>query len=191
MYLSTCGETLLTAPFDTFDYVLYITDGITRFKVICHKCVLLAHSLKLRELINNENFFDLEIELNPGYIMPALELIQYMYLKNPKLISQVSKVLTLCCTFEMSKDYSAIRNCQKSSAPQITSQNFTNVHLHVLNTEPESATLSDNFFSCVKPGQGLSITTIAPKVKKAKPKKTRFFSLSTYPRRRTRSNRRY
>ena len=83
----SCGAVLLKGPVDSFDYCLYITDTKKTIKIYCHRSVLLAHSVKMRELITSENFFDLTIEVKPGYLGSMIELLQFMYLKNIALIS--------------------------------------------------------------------------------------------------------
>jgi hypothetical protein len=140
----SCGSTLLKAPLSTFDYVLYITDGINTVKVLCHKCVLLAHSSRMMELITNENFFDLEISVLPGYITSALELIQYMYLKDPSYVSDVGKVLQLCGMFHMSSDHFAIRNFVSTQPLAVTTQ----LNLYY-NGAVENGNFINDFLPCI------------------------------------------
>ena len=103
--IPTCGLALLSSPKETFDFVLKVTDGKQAAKVPCHRCVLVAHSLKLRDFITCENYFELTIKLLPGYIPALLELVQYMYLKDHTLITDIQKVLELCGTLHMKLDH--------------------------------------------------------------------------------------
>jgi len=103
--IPSCGLSLLQAPLDTFDYALFLTDRKIKIKIQCHRCVLLAHSERLRDLICNENFFDLDVCVQPGYLTAAVEVIQYMYLKDPTLITCVDKVLDMCGMFHMQLDH--------------------------------------------------------------------------------------
>jgi len=95
---------------NTFDYVVRITsDQKLVVHINCHRCVLLAHSGQMRTLINNENYWDMDIRVRPGYVAAAAELIQYMYLKDSSLITEKNKVLELCALFEMPLDHFLIR----------------------------------------------------------------------------------
>lgn len=187
MNIPSCGESLLKSPINTFDYVLCITDGTVTVKVLCHKCVLLTHSPKLQELINNENFFDLEIEVKPGYITATLELIQYMYLKNPKLFTDQVKVLQVCGMFYMNQDYRLIRN-----SPPVTQENnnFTNIILQVGEAHPSvTARLLTDFLKCVE--MSANVMAVQEVVKVDKTKKRLVINCRMFPRRRTRSNKLY
>jgi hypothetical protein len=124
--IPSCGLSLLKSPRDTFDYVLFITDDTVTVKVLCHKCVLLSHSERLRELISGENYFDLDIKVKKGYISSLLELIQYMYLKDPMLISNSDKILELCGMFHMELDHFIIRT---NKAVQLNTYPMTSVVL--------------------------------------------------------------
>jgi hypothetical protein len=124
--IPSCGLTLLKSPKDTFDYVLYITDDTVTVKVLCHKCVLLSHSERLRELISGENYFDLDIKVKKGYISSLLQLIQYMYLKDPMLISNSDKILELCGMFHMELDHFIIRT---NKAVQLNTYPMTSIVL--------------------------------------------------------------
>lgn len=108
--IPSCGLALLKGPIASFDYVLRLTSNEKTFVHInCHRCVLLAHSKQMCNLICNENFWDMDIKVKPGYISAAIELIQYMYLKDISLITEKSKILELCAVFEMSLDFFLIR----------------------------------------------------------------------------------
>jgi hypothetical protein len=108
--IPSCGLALLRGPLDSFDYVLRITSNEKTFVHInCHRCVLLAHSKKMSDLIRNENFWDMDIKVRPGYISAVIELIQYMYLKDISLVTEKSKILELCGLFEMPLDFFLIR----------------------------------------------------------------------------------
>jgi hypothetical protein len=108
--IPSCGLALLKGPLNSFDYVLRITSNDQNFVHInCHRCVLLAHSATMSDLIRNENFWDMDIKVEPGYISATIELIQYMYLKDITLISNKAKVLELCALFEMPLDFFLIR----------------------------------------------------------------------------------
>ena len=106
----SCGQTLLKGPKDIFDYCLYITDHKKTVKIYCHRSVLLSHSITMRNLIGAENFFDLTIEVKPGFLASMIELIQYMYLKNIALISNREKMLELCALLKMKKEYVLVNN---------------------------------------------------------------------------------
>jgi hypothetical protein len=108
--IPSCGLSLLQGPLDAFDYVLWLTDGEQQIKVLAHRCVLLAHSEKMRELITGENFFECTIKVKPGYLTACLELLQFMYMKDPRLIHHVDQVLELCGMFRMPYDHIAIRD---------------------------------------------------------------------------------
>ncbi len=111
--IPSCGLALLQAPQSTFDYVLHLTEGESpdapRARVLTHRCVLLAHSEMMQSLINDTTFFDLTINLQPGYLGACIELLQFMYVKDPDLLSDVDKVLHLCGTFQMPYCHLVIR----------------------------------------------------------------------------------
>ncbi len=108
--MESCGLRLLRGPRNAFDYVLKITsDGKQFVNLACHRCVLIAHSAKFAELITSENYWDMEINVKPGYVSAVVELIQFMYLKDPRLLTQTQKVLELCGLFDMSSEHFAIR----------------------------------------------------------------------------------
>lgn len=111
MRLMSCGESLLFSQPKTFDFLLLLTtDDYNRVSVPCHRCILLTHSPKLAQLIKNDNYFSLEIKLQPGFILAFLELVRYMYLKEPARITQTEKVLRLCSFLEMSNDHFLVRS---------------------------------------------------------------------------------
>jgi hypothetical protein len=87
-YPPSCGLTLLRAPRSTRDYWLELTSH-DEFSVTvhCHRCVLLAHATTLQEYLTGENYWNMSIKVKPGYVSAAAELIQFMYLKNPRLIT--------------------------------------------------------------------------------------------------------
>jgi hypothetical protein len=101
----SCGLRLLSAPRECFDYCLYITDSKKIVKVYCHRSVLLAHSIRMRELITPENYFDLTITVLIGYVGSMLELIQFMYLKNTGLFTNREKILELCAVLKMKPEF--------------------------------------------------------------------------------------
>ena len=105
--IPSCGKTLLQS--NSWDYTLYITDGKEQYAVRTHKCVLLAHSEKMRELIGGSTFFECSIQLHKGYITACLELLQYLYMKAPSMIKQVDKVLELCGMFRIPYEHIVIR----------------------------------------------------------------------------------
>jgi hypothetical protein len=61
-------------------------------------------------LITAENFFDLTISVKPGYIGSMLELLQYLYLKNLGLLSNIPKILELCALLKMPQDFARASN---------------------------------------------------------------------------------
>lgn len=124
----SCGLTLLQGDKSEFDYVVYVTDGFGSVKIPCHRCILTVHSERLRDLMKNENFFDMVIRVKPGYIGAVIELIQYMYLKDHTLISDSVKVLEICGMFHMKADHFMIRN---RMVPSVTNQyDVVDVQLH-------------------------------------------------------------
>ena len=123
--VSSCGLTLLKAPQDTFDYVLYLHDRTQTIKIFCHRAVLLAHSIKMKELMTAENYFELTINVLPGYLGAAVELIQYLYLKDPTLITDEDKMLKMCALFGMPLDHYLIRSHQLEKVNE-----YDNIHIH-------------------------------------------------------------
>lgn len=117
--MESCGKILLRGPRNAFDYVLKVTsDGRQFIKLFCHRCVLVAHSPRLSELITNENFWDMVIRVKPGYVAAAIELIQFMYLKDVNLITDRIKVLELCGVFEMPREHAIINNAPLPVEPE-------------------------------------------------------------------------
>ncbi len=109
--IPSCGLALLQGG--SFDYVLRISSDDKQYiHINCHRSVLTAHSSALRELISGDNFWDMDIKVRPGYVSAAIELVQYMYLKDPVLISQREKVIELCSLFGMPLDYFLIREAK-------------------------------------------------------------------------------
>jgi len=143
--IPSCGLTLLSGPKNAFDYVLRITSDDKQFvQINCHRCVLIAHSPQLGNLINGENFFDMSIKVKFGYIGACLELIQYFYLKDPSLISEKEKILELCGLFEMSLDHFLIRE-NKSE----TLDRYPMIKLNIMADESSSITTLD-FLKCIE-----------------------------------------
>jgi hypothetical protein len=104
--LPSCGYIMLTSPQDTFDFNLKISDGNVTILVKCHKAVLRSHSSLFRQEIYGENYFQLFLNVQPGCLAATIELIQYMYLKNPDLINSDSKLIAKQAGFlKMSMDY--------------------------------------------------------------------------------------
>lgn len=112
--IPSCGTTLLQAHRDTFDYVLTVYDSQKKVTVFVHRCVLLAHSKKMRELINDENYFSMSIKIKDGYLPAMLELIQYLYLKDPGLVTHKDKILEVCGLLQMDLEHFMIRTTQKA-----------------------------------------------------------------------------
>ena len=107
----SCGAALLRGPRECFDYVLFVTDGSTTAKVLCHKGVLMCHSPKFRELIVTDNYFALDVRVQPGFLPAMLELLQYLYLKDPSLLaSPRSKLLQLCAWLQMPQEFLQLRD---------------------------------------------------------------------------------
>jgi hypothetical protein len=101
----SCGLTLLRAPQRLCDYTLVVDDGAAKVKVLCHRAVLAAHSEKLAKLMTAENYFDMSVRVKPGYLGAMVELLQYMYLKDPALISDQEKLLQMCGLLHMKVDH--------------------------------------------------------------------------------------
>ncbi len=110
----SCGLRLLTAPIECFDYCLYISDSKKVVKVYCHRAILLSHSILMRELITSENYFDLTVSVEFGYISSMLELLQFMYLKNTGLLSNREKLLELCAMLKMKSEFVTVGNIQSN-----------------------------------------------------------------------------
>lgn len=105
---TSCGQMMLQSPIDTMDFCLYVTDKKQVIKILCHRSVLLAHSLRLSELINADNFYDLTVEIKPGFINSMLELLQFMYLKDIRRLTDKTKILYLSKILKMRRDFSMI-----------------------------------------------------------------------------------
>jgi len=104
--IPSCGLTLLRSPPEAHDYVLKITcDDVHYVHINCHRCVLLAHSRKLQELITCENYYSLIIRVAPGYVGACVELLQYMYLRDISLITDKAKMLEMCGLFDMPSEF--------------------------------------------------------------------------------------
>lgn len=109
--IPSCGLSLLCAPVEAHDYVLKLTDDDKHYVHInCHRCVLLAHSKKMRELMTGENYFSMIIRLQTGYIGACVELLQYMYLRDLSLITEKDKVLKMCSLFDMPFEFVLLKN---------------------------------------------------------------------------------
>ena len=143
--IPSCGLALLQGPEDAFDYVVTLTDGVNSIPIYCHRCVLLVHSKKIREYLCNENYFSMDIKVQSGYLGAAIELIQYMYLKDPSLLSDKEKILDLCGFFEMPFDFLVIRNDEA----QILNRMQFVYHLHFQQTQ-ESCVVGKEFLQCLE-----------------------------------------
>jgi len=100
----SCGQTLLQGPSNTFDYVLHLTDGKQQATMFCHRSVLSVHSKRFNTTINGENYFDQEVQVLPGYMGAMLELIQFMYLKDTRYLTQHKKIKKLCIFLDVPLD---------------------------------------------------------------------------------------
>lgn len=78
--MTSCGRVLLESHPSTFDYELRIDDGTRALRVRCHRAVLAAHAVRLRELSTGENFSDLTLRIKPGFLDSLLELLRFFYL---------------------------------------------------------------------------------------------------------------
>lgn len=118
--IPSCGLALLRS--NSFDYTLWLRHeneaSIQFVKIQCHKAVLLAHSQKMSEVINASNFWDCTIEIKPGYLKACIEVLQYMYLKDPTLISDLDKVLDVCAMFGMQYDHMVLQEHKLHSTDQ-------------------------------------------------------------------------
>ncbi len=124
----SCGLGLLRGPVSCFDYVIHVTsDHETYVKVLAHRMVLRTFSRRFRRLINDENYFSLVVELQPTFIGPFLELIQFMYLRDVSLLTDKKKILSLCGTLEMNTEVFAI-NTGLSLEDRPT--HLVSIHLH-------------------------------------------------------------
>lgn len=138
MSLPSCGLTLLRGPRNAFDYRLSISSDEKHYVHIrCHRAVLISHSKRFDQLINAENYFELEIKVKPGYVGPMIELLQFMYLKDPALISSRDKVVELCGVCEMPLDHFFIRQHTDGTSPHRA------VPLNIVADESASVTTED------------------------------------------------
>jgi hypothetical protein len=153
-YQPSCGYSLLKAPLNTFDYALYLTDRKVTVKIQCHRCVLLAHSEIFRDLICNENFFDMEVCVKPGYLTAAVEVIQYMYLKDPLLITSKSKVLDMCGMFQMPLDHFLIASNKIMPVNTYPTVNVTIMPELDLENIPEKCILTADFWDKITVDEG-------------------------------------
>ena len=142
--INSCGLALLRGPTDSFDYTLFITDGNITVKVFCHKCVLIAHSERMRINIRGEHFFDMDIKVKPGYITAFIELVQYMYLKDPTLITKESKILELCGMLHMKLDHFLIR-----SEKLVKQNEYPTVTINFSGATMQSCKLEKSFSSLI------------------------------------------
>lgn len=146
MSFLSLGQVLLSGNPNTFDYVLNLTeDGKTFVKVHCHRCVLCACSNRFDNLIGGEEYFEMNIKLLPGYLLPMLELIQYMYLRDLKLISHKKEVLKLCGSFEMPMQHFTIR----TMADPVFMRDQREIHVH-LDKDGSRAVLGRDMLNTVK-----------------------------------------
>ena len=137
--IPSCGLALLKGPRNAFDYVLRLTSDDKQFvQIYCHRCVLITHSKKMSDLICNENFWDMDVKVKPGFLGAAVELIQYMYLRDITLISDKSKILELCAVFEMPLDFFLI---QQNQAQALNATHH--MKLQIVADESESVTSMD------------------------------------------------
>lgn len=102
MPIDSLGQHLLRGTNNSFDFKLKLTeDGHTFVDICCHRAILCMYSPKFSRLIKDQDYFDMTVKVFPGYLGPMIELIQYMYLRNPEFITHKERVLYLCATFEM------------------------------------------------------------------------------------------
>lgn len=114
---NTCGYVLLRAPVETFDFLLRFSTptSSTVVSVYCHRAILVAYSEYFRHWIlhpdhGGEFHHQLNIRVDDGQLGAALELIQFMYLRDPTLLSNRNKVLQLCGLFRLYKEHLFIRS---------------------------------------------------------------------------------
>lgn len=121
MSIDSLGQHLLRGPNNSFDFKLKLTEDChTVVCICCHRSILCAYSRKFSRLIKDQDYFDITIKCMPGYLGPMIELIQYMYLRNPKFITHKERVLKLCGTLEMPLQHFTI---QRDADPEFTRRN--------------------------------------------------------------------
>jgi hypothetical protein len=100
----SCGRTLLLNHQST-SYSLHIQEiGTDNFVILkCHRDVLISHSVVLSNLIlNGSNYFSCRVDVRQGFIPSMLEIIQFMYLKDVNLFTDIMKVKQLSEWLQMS-----------------------------------------------------------------------------------------
>ena len=108
--IPSCGLSLLQSPYK--DFILTISDDNVSVVINCHRAVILAHAERLGTYSRGEDFFSSSVQVENGYVPVMIELVQYMYLKDPTLISQKDKMLTMCSRIGMKLDFFFINNNQ-------------------------------------------------------------------------------
>lgn len=113
----TCGHVLLRAPLETFDFLLRFStpNSPNVVSVYCHRAILVAYSEYCRHFILNPDFkgefhYQLNIQVEDGQLGAALELIQFMYIRDPALLSDRNKILQLCGLFRMYQEHMFIQS---------------------------------------------------------------------------------
>jgi len=108
--IPSCGLVLIRSP---GDYWLTVFDGdessSVRVTVRCHRAVLVAHSPVLRSLCTDSGYFEGEVKVPVGHVPATLELLQYMYLKDPALVHRKREVLDVACLLRMPHDHFYVR----------------------------------------------------------------------------------
>ena len=155
--IPSCGVTLLRSSKKFCDYTLRLDDGRAQVKIMCHRCVLMSHSHRLSTLMTSENYFDMRICVKPGYLSSAVELIQYMYLKDPTLLSEKGKILEICGLFHMSIDHFII---SRNKLHKSNDYPITNIVMHFNHEKQggEVLTVANDFH------RNVTVTSMHPQV---------------------------
>lgn len=148
--VESCGLTLLKSPLKTFNYVLHLTtDDVHYIQINCHKCVLLAHSKRILREMKSDTYFHFTIKVLPGYLGAFLELLQYMYLKNPALITEKDKICHLMGYLEMPSEFYVLQNMPVLKKAHQKNSTHDIVQLHLYSDEG-SCILQKDFLKTIR-----------------------------------------
>jgi len=99
----SCGHGLLELDPRTFDMKLRITDGVSAAVVYVHSVVLCQSPLLSRVILDTpvrESGF-MQLRVQPGCVMAMLEVLQFLYLKQPAFSADPDAVRRLLSWLEM------------------------------------------------------------------------------------------
>jgi len=101
MQSQLCGWILLRNVEKTADFTLHLKESTRHVHIRCHRAVLISHSPVFFDLLTDENYFYVTVHLYDGHIKAMVELIRYMYLGAPCLITERDTVLDLAARLDM------------------------------------------------------------------------------------------